>query len=160
MKFRSAHIFFSVLLMQFVFAAHAETAASQPVTHGACALLKAEDLTKLLGANPVSSSKKGACTWAVSGKPNKLITTKFPEEGMAAEMAYYNAEKNASKGGQVISVSGLGDKGFARLNKIGVVLITIKNGKLLQMIYATGAEGTEKDLDALKPVATKAIATF
>ena len=160
MKFQSAHIYFSVLLMQFAFAAHAETAAPQPAAHGACALLKAEDLTKLLGSTPVSSSKKGACTWEVSGKPNKLITTKFPEEGMAAEMAYYNAEKNASKGGPIISLNGLGDKGFARLNKIGVVLITIKNGKLLQVIYATGSEGTEKDVDALKPVIAKAIATF
>ena len=79
---------------------------------------------------------------------------------MAAEMAYYNAEKNASKGGPVVTLKGLGDRGFARVNKIGVVMITIKNGKLLQLIYAPGAAGTEKDIDALKPVALKAIATF
>jgi hypothetical protein len=161
MKFRPVHIAFGAMAMLFAFAVHAETAAPQPAaTHGACALLKPEDLTKLLGSAPSYISKKGACTWSVSGSPKKLITTKFPEEGMAAEMAYYNAEKNASKGGPVVTLKGLGDRGFARLNKIGVVMITIKNGKLLQLIYAPGAAGTEKDIDALKPVALKAIATF
>jgi hypothetical protein len=160
MKFQPVPMAFGAMLTLFAFAVHADTAAPQPVTHGACALLKAEDLTALLGSAPVSSSKKGACTWTVSGSPKKIITTKFPEEGMAAEMAYYNAEKNASKGGPLISLKGVGDKGFARLNNIGVVLITIKKGKLLQIIYAPGAAGTEKDVDALKPVAMKAIATF
>jgi hypothetical protein len=160
MKFNPAHIIFGAMLMQFAIAVHAETAAPQPPTHGACALLKPEDLKTLLGSVPEYSSKRGACTWTVSDKATKLITTKFPEDGMAAEMAYYDAEKNASKGGQIISLKGLGDKGFARLNKIGVVLITIKNGKLLQIIYATGTVGTEKDVEALKPVAMKAISTF
>jgi hypothetical protein len=161
MKFQPAHIVFGVMLMMFAFAVQAETAAPQPVpTHGACSLLKPDDLTKLLGPAPTYMSKKGACTWTASGSPKKVITTKFPEEGMAAEMAYYNAEKNASKGGPVITLKGLGDRGFARLNNIGVVLITIKNGKLLQIIYAPGAAGTDKDVDALKPVAMKAIATF
>ena len=161
MKFLSASFGVGAILMLCTIAAHAETATSQPApTHGACALLKPEDLTVLLGAVPSYSSKKGACTWTVSGKKTKLITAKFPEEGMAAEMAYYDAEKNASKGGQVISLHGLGDKGFARLNRIGVVLVTIKKGQLLQIVYATGSVGTQKDVDALKPVAMKAIASF
>ena len=63
-------------------------------------------------------------------------------------------------GGPVISTKGLGDKGFARLNKIGVVLVTIKNGKLLQIVYATGTPGTEKDVEALKPVAMKVLEGF
>lgn len=160
MKFQPISIIgLGAMLMLATFAVHAEPAASQP-SHGACALLKPEDLKALLGAAPVGNSKSGACTWSVSGSPNKLITTKFPDTGMAAEMAYSNAEKNAAKGGEIINLKGLGDRAFARFNRAGVVLITIKNGTLLQMIYATGALGTQKELDALQPVAIKAIAGF
>ncbi|HTN95315.1 MAG TPA: hypothetical protein VMJ33_12095 [Gallionella sp.] len=165
MKMQTVAICLGALLTNAALPAHAETAAPQPAqssqpTHGACALVKAEDLKALMGEVPSYSSKKGSCTWTVAGKPTKLITTKFPDDGMAAEMAYYDIEKNASSGGPVISTKGLGDKGFARLNKIGVVLVTIKNGKLLQMVYATGAPGTEKDIEALKPVAMKVLEGF
>jgi len=123
-------------------------------------LVKAADLKSLMGAVPSGSSKKGACTWTVAGSQAKLITTKFPDTGMAAEMAYSNIQKNAAKGGETIDVKGLGDRAFARFNRAGVVLITIKNGTLLQMIYATGSMGTQKELDALQPIAKKAIADF
>ena len=79
---------------------------------------------------------------------------------MAAEMAYSNIQKNAAKGGEIISVKGLGDRAFARFNRAGVVLVTIKKGILLQIIYATGTLGTQKELDALQPIAKKAIADF
>jgi hypothetical protein len=160
MKFQSVSIGFGAILMLFTLAAHAETPASQQVRHGACALLNPEDLTKLMGSTPVGTSKKGACTWTVTGKATKIITTKFPDEGMAAEMAYSSAQKNASRGGPIIELKGIGDRGFARLNRIGVVIITVKNGKLLQVIYATGSMGTDKEVDALKPVVMKIISTF
>jgi hypothetical protein len=156
MKLKTISVGFGAMLMLAALAVHAE---DQP-THGACALVKAGDLKTLMGAVPSYSSKRGACTWSVAGSPTKLITTKFPDTGMAAEMAYSNIEKNAAKGGEIISVKGLGDKAFARFNRAGVVLITIKNGTLLQMIYATGSLGTQKELDALKPIAKKAIAGF
>jgi hypothetical protein len=160
MKFQPISITgLGVMLMLATLAVHAEPAASQP-THGACALVKAEDLKALMGAVPSSESKKGACTWSVTGSVTKLITTKFPDTGMAAEMAYSNIQKNASQGGEIINLKGLGDKAFARFNRAGVVLITIKNGTLLQIIYATGTLGTQKELDALQPIALKAIAGF
>lgn len=156
MKLHTISAGFGAMLMLATLAVHAE---SQP-THGACALVKAEDLKALMGAVPSGESKKGACTWSVAGSATKLITTKFPDTGMAAEMAYSNAQKNAAKGGEIINLKGLGDRAFARFNRAGVVLITIKNGTLLQMIYATGKLGTQKELDALQPVALKAIAGF
>lgn len=155
-KLQTVPVVFGAMLMIAALAVHAEP---QP-THGACALIKAEDLKALMGEVPSYSSKKGSCTWSVASKPTKLITTKFPDEGMAAEMAYSNIQKNASIGGEIINVKGLGDKAFARFNKIGVVLVTIKNGTLLQMMYATGSMGTQKELDALQPIAVKAIADF
>ena len=159
MKSKTVYIAFGAILMIASYAVHAEPAPAQP-THGACALVKAEDLKGLFGAVPSYSSKKGSCTWTVAGSPTKLITTKFPDEGMAAEMAYSNIQKNAAKGGEIISVKGLGDRAFARFNRAGVVLVTIKKGILLQIIYATGTLGTQKELDALQPIAKKAIADF
>ena len=155
MKVLTVSIGFGAMLMLASLAVHAD----QP-THGACALVKAEDLKALMGEVPSYISKKGSCTWTVTSSPAKLVTTKFPDEGMAAEMAYSNIQTNASKGGEIISVKDLGDKAFARFNKLGVVLVTIKNGTLLQMIYATGSMGTQKELDALLPVAKKAIKDF
>ena len=155
MKLQTISIGFGAMLMLATLAVHAEQ-----TTHGACALVKAADLKSLMGAVPSGSSKKGACTWTVAGSQAKLITTKFPDTGMAAEMAYSNIQKNAAKGGEIIDVKGLGDRAFARFNRAGVILITIKNGTLLQMIYATGSLGTQKELDALQPIAKKAIADF
>jgi hypothetical protein len=156
MKLQTISVGFGAMLMLAALAVHAE---AQP-THGACALVKAEDLKALMGAVPSGESKRGACTWSVTGSQTKLITTKFPDTGMAAEMAYSNIQKNAAQGGEIINLKGLGDKAFARFNRAGVVLITIKNGTLLQIIYATGKLGTQKELDALQPIALKAIAGF
>jgi hypothetical protein len=41
-----------------------------------------------------------------------------------------------------------------------VALMMLKQGRLLQLQYWTGAAGTAKDLDALRPVAKKAITAF
>lgn len=160
MKFQPASILFGAMLTLTTLAVHAEPATPPAANSGSCALLKPDDLKTLLGSSPVSQPKNGNCTWTVSGSPNKLIAAKYPETGMAAEMAYSAAQKSAAKGGTVVNVQGVGDRAFARLNKSGVLLVTIKQGKLLQLLYSAGAEGTQKDLDTLQPIAIKAIAAF
>jgi len=158
MKSHFLAIGFGAALTLTVVAAHAE----QP-THGACAVVKAEDLKALMGKEPTGIGKRGTCTWSVDGSPAKLMTTKFPDTGMAAEMAYADMQKNAEKGGKsgdVISMKDLGDRGFARLNQKGLVLVTIKNGTLLQMLYLTGTPGTQQDVDALRNIAEKIIKGF
>jgi hypothetical protein len=157
MKFQPVSVGLGAILMVAALAVHAEPAAP---THGACALLKPEDVTALLGSTPVAKSKNDTCTWTVSGSPNKLIIAKYPETGMLADMGYSTAQKSAAKGGTVVNVQGVGERAFARLNQSGVLLVTIKQGKLLQVLYSPGAAGTDKDLDALKPVAAKAIDAF
>ena len=54
----------------------------------------------------------------------------------------------------------LGGKAFASLTSFGVAMVFLKEGRLMQMQYYTGGEGTAKDLEALRPVAKKAVAGF
>jgi len=160
MKLQTVSICFGSMLMLAAMAVHAEQATPQAANQGPCALLKPEDLTKLLGSTPVSKHNSTTCTWTITGKPNGLSAAKYPGTGMAADMAFSKAHDNALKSGNVILVPGIGDRAFARLNKIGVMMMIIDQGKLLQLIYATGAQGTNKDLEVLKPVAKKAMAAF
>ena len=157
MRFQPISISLGAILMAAALAVHAEPAAP---AHGACALLKPEDVTALLGSTPVAKSKNDTCAWTVTGSPKKLVVAKYPETGMLADMGYMNAEKSAAKGGTVVKVEGVGERAFARLNQSGVLLVTIKQGKLLQVLYSPGAAGTDKDVEALKPLAAKAIAAF
>jgi hypothetical protein len=127
-----------------------------------CALLKPADLTTLLGGTPIANPNAGGCIWTVSGSTKKLVAiNKYKANGPAAEMAFAGARGNAGKGGDVVTdEAGLGDKVFSNLASFGVALMVLKQGRLLQLQYWTGAAGTAKDLDALRPVAKKAIAAF
>ena len=82
--------------------------------------------------------------------------------GPAAEMAFMGARQGAARNGEnkVTDEAGMGDKAFAALTSFGVAMVVLKQGRLLQMQYYIGGEGTAKDLDALRPVADKAVAAF
>ena len=126
-----------------------------------CALLQPADLTTLLGGTSIAKPNAGGCIWTASGNTRKLVALKYRATGPAAEMAFAGARGNAGKDGTVITdESGLGDKAFASLPSFGVALVMLKKGRLLQLQYLTGAAGTAKDLEALRPVAKKAIAAF
>lgn len=153
MKMQLIFIGFCAMLTLSPLAANAEP----PAKADACALLKTEDLTKLLGATPEAKSNKGTCRWTVAGSKTRLVAAQFPNTGMQADMAYTSARKNAAKAGPVSDLKGIGDKAFVRIGPFGVVLVMFNDGKLLQMQYQTEAAGTSKDLDALIPIAKKAI---
>jgi len=126
-----------------------------------CALLKPADLTTLLGGTPIAKSNPGGCIWTIPDSPRKLVAIKYKANGPAAEMAYAGARGNAGKDGTVVTdEAGLGDKAFAVLPSFGVALVMLKQGRMLQLQYWTGATGTAKDLQALRPMAKKAIAAF
>lgn len=129
---------------------------------GGCALLKPADLTTLLGGTPIAKPNAGGCIWTASGSTRKLVAIKYKATGPAAEMAFAGARRNAGKDGKVVTdEAGLGDKAFASLESFGVALVMFKQGRLLQLQYWTGAAaGTAKDLQALRPVAKKAISAF
>jgi len=157
MNIRPVLIGFSAILMLSPIFAHAE---NKPPVEDPCALIKPDDLSALLGGTPVAKSLGDACLWTAAGSSKKLNSLKYKGTGMAAEMAFMSARKNAVKGGPVTDVKDLGDSSFARLLPMGVVLVAIKNGQLLQLQFRTDQPGTDKDLDALKSVAKKTVAAF
>jgi hypothetical protein len=160
MKIQPVLIWFSAMLMLSPFSVHAENPSSPETKSDSCALFKPDDLTTLLGGTPVAKPNSASCIWTAAGSKSKLIVIKYANTGMAAEMAYMSARKNATKGGTVTDEAGLGDRAFARMESFGVSLVIIKQGQLLQLQYGAGVAGTAKDLDALLPVAKKAAAAF
>jgi hypothetical protein len=42
----------------------------------------------------------------------------------------------------------------------GAVFVVLKKGRLLQLQYWTGSQGTSQDVAALRPVVQKAVAAF
>jgi hypothetical protein len=160
MKIQPVLIWFSAMLMLSPLTVQAEKAQSLEAKSDSCALFKPGDLTTLLGGTPVAKPNATSCSWTAAGSKSKLIAIKYANTGMAAEMAFAGARKNAAKGGTVTDEAGLGDKAFARMESFGVSLVIIKQGRLLQLQYGAGVTGTAKDLDALLPVAKKAIAAF
>ena len=129
---------------------------------GGCGLLKPADLTTLLGGTVVAKPVGNACNWSTASGTKKLLSIAPKAAGPAAAMAFAGARKGAAKGGAVTVTdeTGLGDKAFASLTSFGVVVMMLKQGRMLQLQYHAGAAGTAKDLDTLRPVAKKAIAAF
>lgn len=156
MKIKLVLIGFGAMLMLSTLSVHAENSPKAD----SCALLNPDDLSSLLGGTATGKPKGDICNWTASGSTASLTTIKYPRTGMDAEMSFASARKNAASGGPITDETGLGDKAFARLGATGVVLVIIKQGRLFQMQYKTGAAGTAKDLDALRPVAKKAVEVY
>jgi hypothetical protein len=138
------------------------TSAIAASNSDACALLKPTDLTGLLGGKVTAKNNAGSCAWTASGSKKKLIAVQYKKsDGVPVEMVYMGARQNAPQTGKVTDESRLGDKAFSVIDKAGmVVLMIIKNGRLVQFQYRTGTVPTAKDVDALKPITKKAIAAF
>ena len=128
----------------------------------ACSMLKPADLTPLLGATPAATPNPSSCLWKAGDGTRKLSLSKMKATGPSAEMAFMGARQGASRGGEgkVTDETGIGDKAFAALTSFGVAFVVLKQGRVMQLQYYTGGEGTAKDVDALRPVAKKAVAAF
>jgi hypothetical protein len=127
-----------------------------------CSLLKPADLNALLGGVAVAKPNAGACAWTAAGSNRKLVAARMKATGPSAEMAYEGARKNSSAEGKfkVTDEAGIGDKAFAVQTSFGVAVYAMKQGRMFQLQYMTGAAGTAKDVEALRPVAKKAAAAF
>lgn len=153
---RRAVLLGGIVVGLLLFSARPLLAASE-----GCALLKPADLTALLGGTPIAKPTAGACNWTVPGTSRKLVATRLKATGNIAKMEFAAVRNGAVKGGKVVTdVAGLGDKAFASHESFGVVLMILKQGRVLQLQYWTGAAGAAKDLNALRPIAKKAIAAF
>jgi hypothetical protein len=61
---------------------------------------------------------------------------------------------------KVSDEDGLGDKAFSGQVSFGVVFVVLKQGRLLQIQYWTGSQGTSQDVAALRPVVQKVVTAF
>ena len=161
MKMPAILIGFGVMLMLSPLSVHAgspDKAKPDP-----CALLKPTDLTKLFGATPIAKSTRrgGGCSWTASGSKREFNAIIDKLTGPDTETVFmfgrtFAMDAAKSGGVTVTDEAGLGDKAFSSMDSSGVVLTIIKQGRLLHLQYFTKG-ATAKDLDALRPVAKKAI---
>jgi hypothetical protein len=135
-----------------------------PAQTDACALLKAGDVAPLLGGTPThkASPQGQVCTWIGAEAGRKLIILTYKNRGVPGEAAFMGARKGAQAGenAKVNDESGIGDQAFSAQVSFGVVFVVLKQGRLLQVQYWTGGQGTSQDVAALRPVVQKAVAAF
>jgi hypothetical protein len=130
----------------------------------ACALLKADDVAPLLGGTPThTATPEGqACTWIGASADRKLIVLTYKNMGVPGEAAFMGARKGAQAGenAKVSDETGIGDRAFSGQVSFGALFVVLKQGRLLQLQYWTGGQGTSQDVAALRPVVQKAVAAF
>ncbi len=135
-----------------------------PAQTDACALLKAGDVAALLGGTPTSkASPEGrACTWTGAVAERKLLVLTYKNSGVPGEAAFMGAHRGAQAGenAKVSDEAGLGDRAFSVQASFGAVFVVLKQGRLLQLQYWTGGQGTSQDVAALRPIVQKAVAAF
>jgi hypothetical protein len=132
----------------------------------ACALVKAADVAALLGGTPTATPPSGACVWKLAGSNRKLAVLTYkgvgPNTRVPGEMAFRGAHEGAERdaGSKIAEESGIGDKAFSITPAFGAAFVILKGGRMLQLQFWTGGQGTAKDRDALRVVARKAAAAF
>ena len=61
---------------------------------------------------------------------------------------------------KVSDETGVGDRAFSGQVSFGAIFVVLKQGRLLQLQYWTGNQGTGEDVAALRPLVKKAVAAF
>jgi hypothetical protein len=129
----------------------------------ACELVKAADVAALLGGTPVATpAPKGtSCVWKIADPNRKLAVLSYSNR-VPGEMMYSGAHGSAAEEpeSKLTEESGLGEKAFSITPSFGAAFIILKGGRMLQLQFYTGAQGTQKDRDALRVVVRKAVAAF
>jgi hypothetical protein len=129
-----------------------------------CALVEASDVAALVGASPAQnpSAQGGSCSWSGARAGHKLLIITYSSKGIPPEIAYAGARRQSEAGGdaKITDESGIGDKAFSGQVSFGAVFIALKNGRLLQLQYHTGASGTSADVTALRSIMKKATAAY
>ena len=140
---------------------HARPAAA---TTDECSLLKAGDVTALVGGTPKSkpSPQGTSCTWTGAKAGRKLLVLTYAMKSVPGEVAYMGARRQAEAGGdaKIADEAGMGERAFSGQVSFGVVFVALKHGQVLQLQYWTGGRGTSADVAALRPVMRKAVAAF
>lgn len=129
----------------------------------ACALLKASDVAPLLGGSPTNTTtpEKMTCTWTGSNAKRKLLILTY-KEMVPGNVMFMGARQGAQsqEGAKVSDENGIGDQAFSSQVSFGAVFMVLKQGRVLQVQYWTGGQGTSQDVAALRAVVKKAVAAF
>jgi hypothetical protein len=129
----------------------------------ACGLLTAAEVAPLLGGTPTNATtpKGMACTWTGSNAKRKLLILTY-EERVPGGVMFMGARQGAQsqEGAKVSDESGIGDKAFSVQESFGAVFFVLKQGRVLQLQFWTGSQGTSQDVAAMRPVVKKAAAGF
>lgn len=135
-----------------------------PAQTDACALLKADDVAPLVVGTPTHTAtpEGGACTWIGANAGRKLIVLTYKNRGVPGEAAFMGARQGAqaNEDVKVSDETGIGDRAFSGQASFGAFFIVLKQGRMLQLQYWTGSQGTSQDVAALRPVVLKAVAAF
>lgn len=135
-----------------------------PAQTDACALLKAEDVGPLLGGTPTHTASPGGqvCTWIGATAGHKLNVLTYKSMGVPGDAAFMGARNGAQadEDAKVNDETGIGDRAFSGQVSFGAIFVVLKQGRLLQIQYWTGSQGTSQDVAALRPLVKKAVAAF
>ena len=126
-----------------------------------CGFVKAADVAALLGGPVVPTKPGNSCAWKLTGSNRRLLVLVYSNQ-IPGPMAFSGARQQAGTegGDKVKDEAGIGDKAFSITASFGAAFIMLKQGRMLQTQFWTGAEGTEKDRDLLRIMVRKAVAAF
>jgi len=131
-----------------------------------CSLLAPADVMPLLGV--AQSGTLGAsgltCIWGdmsgMGGKRGLMIQAPSVHGGAAAAYNAVHAKETKNYPTQTKNEPGIGDQAFSALKNYGVMIMVLKNDRVLQLQYSISKGGSDSDLVALREVTRKAVAAF
>ncbi len=128
----------------------------------ACTLLKAADLVPLFGKPVEGKPNGGACAWKPAGAKVQLVAGATKQSSKNPEAAFAGARQAMGKDPdvKVTDETGIGEKAFTAQTPVGVSLIALKGGRVLNLIYSKGTPGTAEEVAAMRLVGAKALAAF
>lgn len=154
-----------LILAAFALSTLALVPRPAPAATNASTLLKAAEVAPLVGGSPAckSSPNGTGCTWTGARPRHKVLVLTYPAmKGVPPETIFMGARQQAAAGGDAkpADEAGIGERAFSVQTSFGAVFMTLKQGRLLQLQYHTGVQGTSADVAALRPIMRKAAAAF
>jgi hypothetical protein len=102
------------------------------------------------------------CTWTGANAKRNLLILTYKNSRVPGEFAFMGARQGAQadNAAKVSDETGIGDKAFSAQASFGAFFMVLKKGRLLQLQYWTGSQGTSQDVAALRTIVKKAVTAF
>ena len=131
-----------------------------------CSLLTESDVAPIVGARQLPQETRGGmtCMWGDPGTdPNKpRLLIQAPAYSATSEMSFKANRKQAfdDKSSQAKDEPQLGKNAFSALMDDGAEIIILKRNALLNIRCLNGKRGTPENVEAIRKVAAKVMASF